>query len=62
MFQIGFGLLLYHLLHWFLVALLVVFLVPFLMNIADGKGYGYNFKKVWGGIFWFLRLGVEKRK
>lgn len=61
MLQIGFGLLLYKLLHWIFVAVIVVFLVPFLLNLADGKGYWVNFKEVWKGISWLFRMGTAKR-
>jgi hypothetical protein len=61
MFDIGFGLLLYRILNWFLVFFVVMLLIPFFMNMADGKGYGYNFKLVWGGLWKFITFGIRKR-
>ena len=61
MFQIGFGLLLFHVLSWLFIPLMVMLIVPFVLNVADGKGYGYNFKLVWGGLCKFISFGIRKR-
>ncbi len=62
MFDIGFGLLLYRILHYIMIFLVFMLLVPFFMNMADGRGYGYNAKLVWGGLWKFITLGITKRK
>ena len=62
MFSLGLGLLLYHVLYYVTGVLFVLFVVvPFLMNIFDGRGYGYNVKVVGGAIGKILRLGFGKR-
>jgi hypothetical protein len=58
MFDIGFGLLLYKILMWIVVPL---FVIPFVVNLFNGKGYGRNFKVIWGGFWRFLSFGVRKR-
>ena len=59
MFDIAGGLLLYKILIWIVVPLLVI---PFVVNLFNGKGYGHNFKVIWGGFWRFLCFGVRKRK
>ena len=59
MLSIGFGLILYHV----LVILIFIFLViPFIMNLIDGKGYWFNVNKVWQGFTWVFRKGFGKRE
>jgi hypothetical protein len=62
MFHFAFGLLLFHLL-WLLVptVFFLFVVVPFFMNLFDGKGYGYNAGRVWHGVRWFLSLGFKRR-
>jgi hypothetical protein len=62
MVNIAFGLLLFHLLYWLVPVLFFLFVVvPFVMNLFDGRGYGYSVKEVGHGILWFLSLGFKKR-
>ena len=65
MFEIGFGLMFYHFVNFLITILLVVLIVPFIANMVDGRGYGYNFKVIWGGVFevlgHILSLGIRKR-
>ena len=58
MFDIAFGLLLYKILLWVFTPL---FVIPFVVNLFNGKGYGHNFKVIWGGFWHFLSFGVRRR-
>ena len=58
MFQVGFGLLLYY---WILYPAAILILIPFIVNLFNGHGYGHNFIIIWGGVWRFLRFGVRKR-
>lgn len=56
------GLLLFHLLYWFLPVLFVLFVVlPWFMGLFNGKGYGYNVGEVGHGVLWVLSAGFKKR-
>jgi len=60
--NIAFGLLLFHLLYWLVPVLVFLFVVvPFFMNLFDGRGYGYNVGQVWHGCVYVLSLGFKKR-
>ena len=61
MFQIGFGLWLYTILRFLTWPLVVLFVLPFVVNLFNGKGYGHNFKVIWGGFFHFISFGLKKR-
>jgi hypothetical protein len=58
MFQVGFGLLLYH---WVLYPAAILVVIPFIVNLFNGHGYAHNFNVIWGGVWRFLRFGVRKR-
>jgi hypothetical protein len=65
MFEIGFGIVLYHIITFLFALLIMLLLVPFIANMIDGRGYWYNFKVIWGGVFevlgHILSLGIRKR-
>ena len=62
MFSIAGGFLLYHFLIWFVPILFVLFIVvPWLMGLVNGKGYGCNAGEVWHGTMWVLSAGLKKR-
>jgi hypothetical protein len=51
MFDIAFGLILYHFLTWFIPFLFVVFVVvPVVCNVANRDGYVTNVRYVMGGL------------
>jgi hypothetical protein len=51
MFEIAFGLILYHFLTWFIPILLIVFVVvPVVCNVANRDGYVANVKYVVGSL------------
>jgi hypothetical protein len=57
MIDIAFGLILYKI----LCALAFVLALPFVVNMFNGKGYGHNFKVIWGGFCRVLSFGMKKR-
>ncbi len=61
MFSVGFGLLLYRILLWLLYPFTVLIVLPFVVNLFNGHGYGHNFKVIWGAVWRFLCFGVRKR-
>lgn len=65
MLQIGFGLLLYHILYWVAVFLGIMIVLPFVTNLVMGshaKGYAHYSKVMWVGLGHFLTLGLRKRE
>jgi hypothetical protein len=60
-FDIGFGLVLYRILMWLLYPFIFLIVLPFVVNFFNGKGYGHNFKVIWGGFWGIIRFGVRKR-
>jgi hypothetical protein len=60
-FDIGFGLVLYRILMWLLYPLAILIVLPFFVNLFNGRGYGHNFKVIWGGFFHFISFGLRKR-
>jgi hypothetical protein len=62
MYNFAFGLLLYHFLIWFIPVVFFLFgVVPFVMNVVDGRGFGHNLGVVWHGVTWVFRQGTAKR-
>jgi len=61
MFSIGFGLLLYTILKFLLWPLSFMIVLPFVINLFNGHGYGHNFKVIWGGLWRFISFGLRKR-
>jgi hypothetical protein len=60
--SIGLGLILYHVLAAGLSLMFVLFfIVPFLFNLVDGRGWWYHAKSVAGMLGSFFRLGTQKR-
>lgn len=62
MFSLAGGLLLFYFLYWFLPVLFVLFVVlPWIMGLVNGKGYGHNIGEVGHGCLWVLSAGFKKR-
>lgn len=61
MLDIGFGLIFYHILKWFLGGAFVLFvLVPFVINLFNGRGWLANVKTVGVVVGAILSLGFGK--
>lgn len=62
MFDIAFGLLLYHFLMWMIPILLVVFVVvPVVCNLFNGDGYRVNVGYVFHEVRSLLTMAFSKR-
>jgi len=52
----------YKFLAWIIPILFLLFgVIPFIMNLVDGKGFGYNCGLVWHGVCFVFTLGTKKR-